>query len=644
MVIKETATLQELKKVNVNKYKQINFYDHVKKQLKFDKAGNCTNTFETISDPRTLLLAYNTIKSNSGNMVKGADYETLDGIDVTWFKDTSKSLTQETWQPKPSRRVYIPKTNGKMRPLGISSPRDKIVQQSMRMVLETLLEPKFSNSSHGFRPGRGCHTALREIRDWKGVIWFIEGDIKGFFDNIDHHILEGLINKHIKDKRLINLYWKFVKAGYVEWDKAKINFVSTDLGVPQGGIISPLLSNLILHEFDKYIENIKNKIDSENLKLKPFVTNPKYHKLTMRINRLKKKINTLTGKDLWIAKSEYVKYVKDRRKIKSIIPNPLVSTIKYVRYADDWLIGLWGSKQTALNVKNLAKDFLTDLKLELSVEKTLITNAREERAKFLGTFIKRLASNKSTHFSRDKGRSRRVPTGNLWMTAPILELVKKLEDKEFLIRKDHRWIPKSIAKFTALPVAEIIQRFNSIANGISNYYSFVDNRRYLRKIIWILKESLRKTISRKLKINKKTFTLRLGNKISTNIFNKQDKCTKNIRFTQIDFTRKPMHFLGDKSFKDPILALIYKVSTISSLGMVCSSCGSSSKIEMHHVKHIKTINQKLNSFDKMMAKINRKQVPLCRDCHMEVHKGIYQGKSIKNYNKVWSNIKVEENK
>jgi len=156
----------------------------------------------------------------------------------------------------------------------------------------------------------------------------------------------------------------------------------------------------------------------------------------------------------------------------------------------------------------------------------------------------------------------------------------------------------------------------------------------LRKITWILKESLSKTIRRKLDINKKTFTLRFGNKVSTSIFNKNNMSTKHISFTQTDYTRKPMHFTGAKVFKDPMLALTYKVSTISSLGMVCSSCGSSSNIEMHHVKHIKTINLKLSAFDQMMAKINRKQVPLCRNCHVEVHKGTYQGKSLKNYNKI----------
>lgn len=569
-------------------------------------------------------------------MVEGSDKETLDGIKIPWFFEIHKLLIREGWYPKPARRVYIPKTNGKMRPLGISSPRDKIVQQSMRMVIETILEPKFSNLSHGFRPSRGCHTALREIRGWKGVIWFIEGDIKSFFDNIDHHILERLINNHFNDKRLINLYWKLVKAGYIEWNKSKINYVNTDMGVPQGGIISPLLSNLILHELDNYVEKTMYKLENGSKTLKPYANNPEYHKLTMKISRLKKKMTKLTNGALIDCKKEYIKTVKNRRRLKSIVPNPLVTRIKYVRYADDWIIGLWGSKKKALNIKEEIKNLLGKLKLELSMEKTLITNARENRARFLGTYIKRLASNKSTQYRiGTKGFLKRVPTGNLWMSAPILEIVKKLEDKEFMIRKTHRWVPKSIAKFTTLPVVDIILRYNSIMNGIANYYSFADNRRYLRKISWILKESLRKTISRKFKINQKSFIFRFGKKISINVYNKQTKSTKHIRFVQTDYKRRPMLFLGDKAFKDPTLALIYKVSTISVLGMVCSSCGSSSNIEMHHIKHIKTINLKLSTFDKMMAKINRKQVPLCRKCHLEVHNGIYKGKSIKNYNKIW---------
>lgn len=146
------------------------------------------------------------IKSNSGNMVEGTDYTTLDGIDRKWFDETSMKLRNESYKFKPARRVYIPKANGKMRPLGISSPRDKIIQQSTKIVLELVLEPRFSHFSHGFRPIRGCHSALREIREWRGVSWFIEGDIKSYFDSIDHHVLASLLSRHFKDARLIHLF------------------------------------------------------------------------------------------------------------------------------------------------------------------------------------------------------------------------------------------------------------------------------------------------------------------------------------------------------------------------------------------------------------------------------------------------------
>lgn len=604
--------------------------------MRYDADGRCNNAFEILSDPKMLIMAYNSIKSNPGNMTNGIDQETPDGLDMKWFSETSRLLVREAWNPKPARRVYIPKTNGKMRPLGISSPRDKIVQQSMKLTLEAILEPLFSNLSHGFRPKRGCHTALREIRNWKGVTWFLEGDIKSFFDNIDHNILESLIKKHFSEARIIHLYWKFVKAGYVEWDKDKIKYVSTGMGVPQGGIISPLLSNLILHELDQYMENKIKKWEEENMNNSPHLTNPLYHRLTMRINRLSNKISKIDKDDGYRQKKlKWVKLIKARRKLKSLIPNPEFRKIRYVRYADDWLVGVWGTKPDVVNIKTEVTELLQRLKLELSVEKTLITNARTNRAKFLGTVIKRMASSTSTYFQGVGKHRRRIATGNIWMTAPILELVSKLEDREFLKCTRGRWSPKSISKFTLIPITDIILRYNSIVNGIANYYSFVDNRRRLNKIVWILKESLRKTISRKLKINKKIFIRKFSKHIVIKKFIKRRKETKTIRFECPDLTRRPMLFLGKASFQDPLLALDKKVSTINSLGMACSNCGSTNTIEMHHIRHIKTINVKLNTFEKMMAKINRKQVPLCKKCHNKVHRGEYQGLKLSNYNMVW---------
>lgn len=574
-------------------------------------------------------------------MVEGSDSITLDGIDHNWFKETNKMLVNESWRPKPSRRVYIPKANGKMRPLGISGPRDKIVQQAMKLVLEAILEPKFSNLSHGFRPGRSCHSALNEIRKWKGVSWFIEGDIKGFFDNIDHHILEDQLKMHFDDKRFFNLYWKFVKAGYVEWDKKSVKYVNTDMGVPQGGIISPILSNLMLHKLDKYAESLIEKLNIQNGNTSAHLVNPKYHALTSRIHRLKKKIIIQKSRGLNIdaTKAEFIKALKARRLHKSLIPNPSYTKISYVRYADDWLIGVWGRKSYAEKLKSNISVLLKELKLELSIEKTLITNARASRAKFLGTFIKKMASTRGSLFTKVDRMSRRVAVGNLWMSAPISNLVKKLEDKLFLKRVGHRWVPKSISKFVALPVKDIIIRYNSIVNGIINYYSFADNRRLLNKIIWILKGSMVKTIRRKLKINNKTFIRRFGKDISVKTYIKELDRVDLVYFIKPDLSRRPMNFMNNiDEFRDPMQALYLKVSTLNAFKMACSSCGSVTNIEMHHLKHIKTINLKLNSFDSMMAKINRKQVPLCKSCHLDVHRGEYKGKALKYLNKIYKPI------
>lgn len=330
----------------------------LRKKLTHDEDGKCTNALQILATPEVLKIAYETIKSKPGNMVEGSDKETLDGISEKWFQQASLTILDESYQPKPARRVYIPKKNGKMRPLGISSPRDKIVQQSARIIMEEILEPKFMDSSHGFRPNRGCHIGLQKIREWKGVPWILEGDIKAFFDSIDHHLLASLIEKHFKEARLLHLYWKMVKAGYVEWDNNKMNFVASDVGVPQGGIISPLLSNLVLHELDLYMEKRMAERDLANKGIKAYQTNPAYHRITMQIHRLEKKKQRLLDRGIRFPQEDKIrrkKLLSERRKMKSLIPNPAYLRYTYERYADDWQSGIWGSRKAVVALVTISK-------------------------------------------------------------------------------------------------------------------------------------------------------------------------------------------------------------------------------------------------------------------------------------------------
>lgn len=279
-------------------------------------------------------------------MTAGSDDETLDEFSPKVLKRITEELESERFQFKPTRREYIPKANGFMRPLGIPSPRDKIVQKAMAILLELIYEPEFLAVSHGFRPKRGCHTAMKQINQWKGMKWAIEGDIKGFFDNVDHPLLVKLLEKKIKDQQFIDLIHKLIKAGYVEGGLKRDSI----LGVPQGGIISPILSNIVLHELDRYITDLieakskKKSISTRNPKsaLPPYPPalagggleggRGKYDKPTRRIQYLRDKYNDVKNRPLEI-QEEIKNLIKERNSIPSTLSYG--NRIKYIRYADD---------------------------------------------------------------------------------------------------------------------------------------------------------------------------------------------------------------------------------------------------------------------------------------------------------------------
>lgn len=575
-------------------------------------------------------------------MTPGDDKITLDGINLSWFDSTSLSLKKDIYVPKPARRVYIPKKNGKLRPLGISPPRDKIVQQALLFILEIVLEPKFLDTSHGFRPRRSCHTALREVRRWHGCSWLIEGDIKGFFDNINHKILAKLLEKHFSETRLFNLYWKLVKAGYIEWDNKKRKSVASNLGVPQGGIISPILSNLYLHELDEFLKKKSDVLSNPNKDIHPLSKkNPSYNSLTLKISRRYSKITQLKANPLK-HKLEILKLRRDircllklRLKTRSYIPNPKLGPhIKSVRYADDWLIGVWGPRSLAANIRvDVQKFLLQDLELELSMEKTLITNIRTDRAKFLGIYIKRNSSNKVTFFTRDSNskHNRRIRTaGNIVMMMPTLDIVNRLIDNGFVKREKGSWRSISLPYLIALQPKDIVMRYRAVLLGYKNYYNFVDNKYDLRKIHWLLKESLKSTLCRKWDISKSKLIKKIGRDLIIRYSSRsKNKESKSINFAKPDLKWSPMKFMINPSLTDPTDVTRWTIRSTKPISSSCSNCNSTQNVEMHHLKHIKTLNVKLNQFDQNIAKINRKQVPLCRSCHQLVHKGLYNGLSLR---------------
>ena len=306
------------------------------------------------------LLAYNNIQSKPGNMTAGSDGNTIDGMSLKRIEKLIGALKNESYQPNPARRTYIPKKNGKLRPLGIPSFDDKLVQEVIRMMLEAMYEEYFENTSHGFRPRRSCHTALIQVqKNFTATKWFVEGDIEGFFDNINHDVLIGILKERIADERFIRLIRKFLKAGYIEdWV-----FHKTYSGTPQGGIISPILANIYLDKLDKYMKEYAEKFD-KGIKRK---MNPEYKRYSGKIwwlgTKLKKTENEVTRKELITA----IRCIQKKRLIPSVDEmDENYKRIKYVRYADDFIIGVIGSKADSETIKEDIKNFLYD-KLKLTL-------------------------------------------------------------------------------------------------------------------------------------------------------------------------------------------------------------------------------------------------------------------------------------
>ncbi len=335
-----------------------------------DKSYQFKRLYRNLYNPEMYLLAYQKIASSEGSMTAGTDGNTLDGMSMARVNRIIASLKDHSYQPQPAKRKYIAKKNsGKKRPLGIPSTDDKLVQEVVRVMLEAIYEPGFSVHSHGFRPNRSCHTCLTEVkRTFTGVKWFVEGDIKGCFDNIDHHILISIVRRRITDENFIELLWKFLRAGYLEnWE-----YNTTYSGTPQGSGVSPILANIYLSELDAFVENLKSEYDRQDSYRKP----QKEYSQTLALAHYWEKKRKTAVEQGDEAEAQRAKGRVDElyAKLRSIpcFPaiDPTFKKIQYVRYADDFIIGVIGPKADAEEIKGKLRAFLHDkLNLTLSEEK-----------------------------------------------------------------------------------------------------------------------------------------------------------------------------------------------------------------------------------------------------------------------------------
>lgn len=569
--------------------------------------------YRLLFNEEMFFLAYQRIYAKQGNMTPGTDGRTVDQMSIQRIERLIGALRTEEYQPHPAKRVYIPKKNGKKRPLGIPSFDDKLVQEVTRMILEAIYEGHFEYTSHGFRPHRSCHTALTHIQDkFTGAKWFIEGDIKGFFDNIKHEILVNILKERIADERFIRLIRKFLKAGYAEQWK----FHNTYSGTPQGGIVSPILANIYLDKFDKYMKMYADKFNKgERRKV-----SSEYRRLNNKKTRLAKKLKSVTDESV---RAGMITEIKETLAQTYVTPchEPMDANyrrIQYVRYADDFLIGVIGSKSECQAIKADIKEFMTEqLGLELSDEKTLITNAKD-KAKFLGYEI--FVRSKAFMHKDSRGVMKRFGNGSVLLHVSMdTAKAKLLEYGALRIAKEGNqdiWKPKPRGFMIGNKVEDIVAQYNTEIRGFYNYYAIANNISTIgHSFGYIMEYSMYKTIAQKLNLTMSQTKLKFlkDKKFIVPFTGKNGEVRYRI-FYDGGFKRKEP-FNGSIVDYIPNTAFVPKLSLMERLKTgTCEICGKKGNLIMHHVRNLNQLKAD-SPWNAIMIKKRRKTLAICESCN-----------------------------
>jgi retron-type reverse transcriptase len=624
--------------------------------------GTFDELYNLLTKLPLLVQAYGNIQRNKGSLTPGTTPETVDATSLNKLQDLANKLKSGKFKFTKLRRIWIeklkiykPGEKKKKRPLSIPNFQDRIVQESIRMILEAIYEPVFSTHdlNYGFRPNKSCQAAINKIKYLSpGMTLAIEGDIESAYDTVNHDIMLKILSKKIEDKRFLNLLKQGFKCGILD----KGHQEDSLLGVPQGGLASPILFNIYMNEFDDYINNeLANEIAQYNQqnqrKEKP--GNKQYNNAQVKLDRERKKYLTFKNnrKFIQISPSERNRLFEFQRKLKELslirakIPSLRIDNraikLLYTRYADDWIILTNATMQLTIDIKDKIQIWLKqNLELNLSPTKTKITNLKTDSAKFIGFSLKTYLKRRIT--VNEKGEYTKRAGWDLIIDIDIQRNLDRLLLKGFCNRKF-----KPIAKrpWSVLQPEIIVTKYNYIMRGIGNFYfPVIDRLTQISRIFYILKFSCLSTFAKKYKSKITKITRKYGDPLTVTISEKQrirkgkDLAEENI-YTKKTFTLLNYQSLKKEldykkfNWKDPEqlkrigTSDVYKpMQTINwrsyrNLTQVCAICGTGDHVEMHHIKHIR--KEKVIGFAQVLKQINRTTIPLCRTHHHEVHTGKY---------------------
>ena len=571
----------------------------------------CEELYRQMFNPQMYLLAYGRIYANKGAMTPGATRETVDGMSMGKIGRVIDAMRHERYRFRPVRRVHIPKKNGRTRPLGMPTWSDKLVGEVVRLLLEAYYEPVFSGRSHGFRPGRGCHTALREVANtWTGTTWFVEGDVSDCFGSFDHDVMIGILAEKIRDNRFLRLLRNMLTAGYLEdwrWNK-------TLSGVPQGGIASPVMSNIYLHKLDVFVETV---LIPEYTRGRLRARSPEYRGVEHAIMRARRKGDRAEVRSLY----------RRLHSLPSQDPrDPGYRRLRYCRYADDTLLGFAGPKAEAEEIKQRLAAFLReDLRLELSPGKTLITHARTQRARFLGYEIAVAGSDRRTkRRSAADRRNRRSVNGTIVLHVPAA--VVKARSAPYLARGK----PACQNPMVNESDYNIVARFGAEYRGIVQYYLLAGDAFRLHRLCWVMETSMLKTLASKHRSSVSKMAARYKAKVQTPhglrtrfeaAIEREGRKSLVAWFGGIPLKRQKNAVLTDRQHTGPVYPNRQLVTRLLKGG--CELCERTGNITVHHVRALADLDrpgQPQPEWAQVMAKIRRKSLVVCGDCHDLIHR------------------------